>query len=557
MHPQMVIIKAVLFIRRNLPRLNALIQRLGWVKVGLSALIIVAVASFLFMRDGASNTISSATIHSVTLKTVAELSSDVAPLSVVGQVTSKSEATVRAEHSGQVIAVHTFLGSEIIAGKIAAEIDNGSESASVLQAQGAVEAAQANLSKISGGARNEQRAILEANLSSARASLEAAKSGAVNALLSAYATSDSAISGTVDKMFTVSQLDNASFVVISSDSQLTLKIENTRSAVRQYLVRQRLASDSLSASSGLESEIAKTMEEVRSTRNFVDLVVMNLNKAIPTVTVSEAQIATFLAQATAARASLTGALSSLSGSMQGLAAAQSAVQVAEQSLEQGVTGGQSEDIASAKAALKQAKGVLAGAQANLEKTIIRAPISGTVNSFSLKRGDYVQQASPVLTVANNKALEVVAYVTEGDAREIAVGQRVTIESAHGSVTRIAPALDPITKKIEVRVGIEEAKGLINGQSVLVSIPRSQNVAGESSRITIPISSLKMESDRVIVFTVEENRLIAHEVVLGALLGDRVVIASGLTNEMTIVTDARGLREGEVVDFVDQGVSGGQ
>jgi len=47
--------------------------------------------------------------------------------------------------------------------------------------------------------------------------------------------------------------------------------------------------------------------------------------------------------------------------------------------------------------------------------------------------------------------------------------------------------------------------------------------------------------------VDADVLVAHEVTLGALLGERVVIASGLTPDMRIVVDARGLREGEKVE----------
>ncbi len=544
MQPQGVLIRTVLLIRKGIPGLTNFVRSLGWKKGGAALVALVFVVAFIATRGGDDEQIVAAQTRTVTLKTVAELSSQIEPLSIVGQVSSKSEATVRAESSGQVIGVYRTLGDNIGAGGVVAEIENASQRAAVLQAQGSVDAAQANLSKISGGARSEQRAILEANLASAEASHEAALTTAVNALLSAFAAADNAISGT-DKMFSEPQLDTATFLVTSSDGQLTAKVEHERLVVRKYIRRQADAANSLSAASDLSGELQKTADEVRAIRNYIDLVVSNLNKGIPTPTASATVIATYLAEAIASRTSLTTSLATLSSAAQGLTAAEASVDIAKNNLEQGIVGGQSEDIAGAQAALKQAQGALAGAQANLEKTIIRAPISGTVNSFSLKKGDYVQQSTPVLTVANNGALEVLAFVTENDAKEITVGQPVGIELARGVVTRIAPALDPVTKKIEVRIGVSEGKGLINGQSVLVSIPRVQRAAS-LARITIPISTLKMESNRVLVFTVENGALVSHEVVLGTLLGERVVVVEGLTPEMTIVTDARGLREGQEI-----------
>lgn len=549
MHPKMLIIKAVLLIRSNGPRLFAWASGFGWMKVGAGiAALILLIGGVAYVASRSQPEVAPLVqIHSVEVKSVAELSSVAAPLSLVGSVTSQSEATVRAEKSGQIVRVNTSLGNSIGAGAIAAEIENASERAAVLQAEGGLDAAQANLAKVQGGVRTEQRSILEANVTAALAALESARSNALSALLSAYATMDSGILATTDKLFTNPGRANSRFNITTSDARLTIEIESTRDALSPYLAREATVSNSLSSSSDLAAEIATTQTEVRAARNFLDLIVSALNKAIPSPSASSAAIATYLAEATAVRTSLTSTLSALSSATQNLSSSQSALDVARKNLEQGITGGQAEDVAAAKAAVKQAQGGLAAARANLEKSIIRAPISGTVNSFSLKRGDYVQMTSPVLTIANNRALEILTYVSENDAREIAVGQPVAIEAASGVVTRIAPALDPATKKIEVRIGVNDPKGLINGQSVLVSIVRTRALPGGAARITIPIAAIKVEAQRTIVFTVDTDTLVAHEVELGALLGERVVISSGLTPDMRIVVDARGLREGEKVE----------
>src|SRR3989344_2781417 len=549
MHPEMLIIKAVLLIRRAGPRVVQWVSNIGWAKAGVSlAVLVLGIGGVAYVATRSNPQIApEVQIHSVEVKSVAELSAAATPLSLVGSVTSQSEATVRAEKSGQVVRVNTSLGARISAGAVAAEIENASERAAVLQAEGGLDAAQANLAKVQGGVRDEQRSILEANVAAATSALESARSNALSTLLSAYAAMDSGILATTDKLFTNPGSTNSHFNITTSDARLTIEIESTRDVLTPYLAREAAVSDSLSASSNLAAEIATMQTEVRGALNFLDLIVSAFNKAIPSPSASNAQIATYLAEATAVRTSLTSTLAALAGATQGLSSSQSALEVARKNLEQGVTGGQPEDVAAARAAVKQAQGGLAAARANLEKTIIRAPISGTVNSFALKRGDYVQMTAPVLTVANNGSLEVVTYISENDAREVSVAQPVTIEQASGVVTRIAPALDPLTKKIEVRIGVSNPKGLINGQSVLVSIVRTRSVSGDATRITIPIAAVKVEAQRSIVFTVDADVLVAHEVKLGALLGERVVISGGLTFDMRIVVDARGLHEGEKVE----------
>ena len=52
----------------------------------------------------------------------------------------------------------------------------------------------------------------------------------------------------------------------------------------------------------------------------------------------------------------------------------------------------------------------------------------------------------------------------------------------------------------------------------------------------------------IVFSVgEDGRLVAHHVEIGEVRGDRLEILSPLPLDLRIVTDARGLSEGELVN----------
>lgn len=534
-----VFFRGIAFLRATITRMLAWVARMGWLKAGSIALVggvVLLVGGHFFLSQAAPETPE---VHtpSVEVKSVADLSAETVPLSVAGTVTSRSEATVRAEKSGQITHLYRALGDSVGAGSIVAEFEDASERAALTQAQGAVDAATANLAKVQKGTRTEQLAILQA-------ALEGAQSGAVNTLLSAYASVDNAVRGTADTFFSNPEGTVPHFNVSVSNSQLKTAVETERSSLAGVLQRESAKSGTLSASDDLDAELATAQTEVRAVRDFLDDIIAALNAGIPDPnSYSATTIAAYITSATAARTAINTSLSSITTSRQSL-------QTAQKNEEQGVTGAQPEDIAAAQAALTQAQGSLAAARANLEHSIIRAPISGTINSLSLKAGDYTTLGTPVLTVANNGALEVLAYVTESDAKDIATGQPVTFDGgASGVVTRIAPALDPLTKKIEVRIGISgQSNTLVNGQSVLAEITRLTKKTGATARITIPISAIKVEAEKVSVFTVNtDNTLVSHEVVLGSLLGDRVVITSGLTGDMEIVTDARGLREGEVVD----------
>lgn len=498
-------------------------------------LALIGIAIFAFNTSKTPEaTKAEAQLRAVTLQSVAALTNGGSDLSIVGTVKSEAEATIRTESGGQVTRVYRELGDTVAAGSIIAEMENASQRAAVLQAQGGVEAAEANLAKVGKGARPEQIAILQSATVSAH-------NGAVNALLSAYAAIDDSVHYTADVMFSNPDTYIPSLTLTVTDSQLPVDLEATRFVLTSIIARERARSNTLKStesSASLHAEIAQTQDDVRTARVFFDNLIAALGKSVTTSSISTSDIAAYKASASAARGTLTAALSSLS-------AADSGMTAADENLAIGTVGGTSEDIAAARAGVTQAQGGLAAARAALEKTIVRAPISGTINMLTLTRGNFEQPGTPVVTIANNGSLEVTAYVTEEDARRIAIGDTVTLgETSTGIVTRVAPALDPSTKKIEVTIALPKTSELTNGQSVIVHFGTQTRTASDIKEMIIPLAAIKIEVDSTNVFTVDENStLVAHPITMGTLLGDRVVVRSGLTPTDSIVTDARGLKAG--------------
>jgi HlyD family secretion protein len=82
-----------------------------------------------------------------------------------------------------------------------------------------------------------------------------------------------------------------------------------------------------------------------------------------------------------------------------------------------------EDRARAEAAVKFAQAQIANANARLDKTVIRAPLSGVVLRKHLKTGESVTLATPVITMADTSKLRVRADVDETDVGRINLGQK--------------------------------------------------------------------------------------------------------------------------------------
>lgn len=476
----------------------------------------------------------------VRVASIALLSENLTPMPLLGTVTSRSEATIRAESSGKLVAVYKKLGDYVPAGGVIAEFDNGGERAQVLQAEGAYDAARAGSESAQTG-----RDIVAINSSSASNSLEEAKTQAQNAITSAYTTLDDAVRTKTDGAFRNPQTSDAKFAITVSDARLVIKIEGARIVIETMLRKREARNRTLTTESDLVSELNTVEEEVRMVKDYLDDLSYAFTRAIVDANASQSAIDGYKTNTGLARTLVGGVLSSVTGSRNALNASVSANKVANKN----ATQGNSASEASADAQVKSAQGNLDAAKVRLEKTIIRSPISGTINSLSVATGDFISPFSEIAVVSNNGALEVVAYVTDEDARQLSVGGKVAIEGdISGIITKIAPALDPKTKKIEVRIGITgTAKALTNGQSVQVNATRMSTPTKTTAHIQIPLSAIKITPNGAVVFTVNSSStLVSHPIKEGALFGDRIEIIEGVTPDMEIVTDARGLEDDEPV-----------
>ena len=525
--------------------------QLQLIRDGVALFLVIALVALIASRSGTLEDIPFDTTREVMVSNVALLSTQYDPLSITGNVRSTSQANLRAESQGEIVGVYRSVGDFIFAGTVIAEIKNNAERAAVLSAEGAVEQAEAQLKKLEGGTREEQLAILELTRDGAAQSFNNTKISTVSSLLSVYATINDAILQKADQMFSNPRTNNPNFSVVTSDSQLQNTLELKRLEINVIIERQKDKQNTLSEDDDLSKEIDTVRDEIRFVSSFLDDLNIALNKALPTPSITLSTIALYKIDASSARVSVNSSLSAVTAARNTLNNSETLLKVAEKNLEQGVTGERSEDIAVAQASLKQAQGALRSTLANLSKKLIRTPINGTINTLNVDRGDFIGAFELVAVISNNNTLEIQAFITETEKDQIKVGSSALISGRYaGVVTSVSPGLDPITKKIEIRVALAgDASTLTHGGSVRVLIDRNGFDINpeEIETITIPIKALKVETDRIIVFTVSRDRtLVPHEIEVGLLLGDNIIITEGLSADMDIVIDARGLRAGDRV-----------
>lgn len=470
--------------------------------------------------------------RTVVVAPVSELANSGSALPLLGTVTSTSEATIRSESSGKLTRVYKKLGDYVSAGQVIAEFENSGERAAVLQAEGAYDAAKA------------ARDIAKINSGSTNTSLAESKQNALTAIASAYISMEDAIRVKTDSVYADPRSYDVKFQMLVPDSALVYSLEAKRRDIEKLLQDRSARNRTLSVASDLIGELNTVQSEVQTIKNYLDDLATAYAKAVPGSEFPQTNIDAGKASVSLSRSSIAGTLSAITASRSALSGSIAAAEVAGKT-----TGDTSSTVATADATVKQALGAYNAALSRLEKTVIRSPISGTLNSLSIETGDFISAFTEVGVVSNNGALEVVTYVTEDDAKRISVGSQVSIDgTAKGVVTRVASAIDPRTKKIEVRIGITGSPSLVNGQSVRIAVTQEKkDISASSGPIKIPLSALKLTPNGAYVFTVSAtSSLVSVPVKEGAILGEEIQILSGLTGAETIVTDARGLKSGMVV-----------
>ena len=488
------------------------LPRAYWVIGGVVVVALVVVVTRVLAPSAAPTVAPSGTPH-VTVSSIAALAAPAGPLPVTGTVTSVDEATILSQTSGQIVTLNHAIGDRVAAGAIIAAFENSSQRAAVTQAQGGYDAAIVALDRANGSSTQNTTAA------------------AVAALASAYSALDDAVHTRADALFVGARTAHPQLALTVPDSALVAKIESERASLEPALMDvQSLASTA--SSSTVTAASLKATADVNQVLAFLDDLVKAVNETPPSQTASATTLAADQASLAAARTEVNGVLS-------GITTAKTAYDA--------------NSVAAAEAGVTSAEGALAAAEAALEKTLVRSPIAGVIISLPITQGDFVSQNAQVAVVSNPGSLYLDLAVTSDDARTLAIGGKAVIDgSVPGVLTFIAPALDPSTGKIEVKVAITgDESALTAGEVVPVSLARTlarpTAAAGANAPLSIPIIAAKIAPSGPEVFTVSTtSTLVAHPVTLGTILGSSVVVVAGVTPDMAIVTDARGLADGETV-----------
>ena len=493
------------------------------VKGALLVIIVFIFALIIRTNNGAVNEPEVTSLKSVELTTAAEVAGE-QKITLIGTVRAFTEADITTERAGRITSVRATLGGTVGAGQIIATIENASEQAAVLQAQGAYEAAQAAAAQTS------------ISVDETAVQVSVAKDSLKNAIRSSYNIANSAVRTNIDTFFSNPD-SNIPGLRIDGRGQ-TGFFNDERVAYQGLLQEWQSRANNISNNSDLTSEADYSQAQLNRTISYVDAFITIFANQPGNGRYTEAELDGFITTFTGLRSSLISADSAIDNAEAQLRSTLEAERRATVS----ASGG---SASATDAQVKQALGSLRAAQANLEKTILRSPISGTVNSLSISLGDFVGSFEQVAVVANNNALEIVTYVGDAERDQLAVGDEVLIDgTASGIITTVAPSIDEVTRKTEVRIAAED-ESISNGDTV--RIIKNAETEARLESIRVPLSAVKFEATDGFVLQVTDGLITQKPVVLGAVRGNQVIVTDGLTANEPFIRDVRGLTIGSAVN----------
>ena len=513
--------------------INRLVAKYGKRRC-ITVTVVTTVVIILLLKStlGASNVAEIAPVETkaeVVVKSIRSIISN-SSFTAVGSVSAVSEAKLQLEAGGRITAVQAALGNTVYAGSIIARAENAAESATLLQAQGAYEAAVAGAAQ--GNIGKDE----------ARNALTAAQNAAVTTYKNAYTSVSGVVFVSLDQFYANPNSQVPGIRIGTADVQFQ---NAERVKLKTILPAWQVKTLTVNAAGDILKPLAEAETVTKQVLAMVDDFIKAFNKAEPNSQYTEADYRALVVTFGGVRGQLVSILASIDGARSGLSAAEDTVNRAQ-------IAGSGNTVSSADAQVKIALGSLRAAQANFERTLVRTPITGVVNALYVKTGEYAAPGLPAAIIANKtNGLEISTSVSQEDSVKLAVGDVVTIDSsATGTIAAIAGAIDPTTGKVALKVSVGDTTTLKNGSTVLVSF------TAKSTKVDIvlivPLSAIKMTGSGPVVFTIgENNTLTALPVVLGAILSENVTITSGVTLDSTIVVDARGKKAGEVVTVITQ------
>ncbi len=213
-------------------------------------------------------------------------------------------------------------------------------------------------------------------------------------------------------------------------------------------------------------------------------------------------------------------------------------------------------VDSAQLGIEGAQIAVDSAAYQLDMYTLKAPISGVIESASVKEHDFASPGTPAYIISNKDTMTVTFYVSEGIRSTLAAGQAVSVDRNgrlyDAVITEIGSMIDQNTGLFAVKTCVSTPDdSLLTGCSVKVTV----DTYSQNNALLIPYDAVYYDDGEAYVYVAVDGVAQRRNIETGIFDEDTITVLSGLTPEDQLITSwSANLREGAQISVVEQ--SGG-
>ena len=210
------------------------------------------------------------------------------------------------------------------------------------------------------------------------------------------------------------------------------------------------------------------------------------------------------------------------------------------------------DKQQAEAQLDIASAGLRARTVMLEKSVVKAPMDGIVDTVYSKKGEFVEAGRPLIRIVQTDRMKAMIGIPERDISYFKVGDVVRLRVAAsddqeftGTIHRIATSADLVTRTFQTEVEVPNADGLLKpGMILRATLVRK----AYPDSLLVPIFSIISLENQRLAFVEKDGIVEARPIEIGVLVGSSVQVTKGLApGDHLIVVGQRDLQPGITVN----------
>jgi membrane fusion protein (multidrug efflux system) len=187
---------------------------------------------------------------------------------------------------------------------------------------------------------------------------------------------------------------------------------------------------------------------------------------------------------------------------------------------------------------------------------LRAPIEGVVDTFTAQPGDVIAPGTPVIRIADPKALYVRVGLEPEDAVRVKEGQAVSLSALASNSISVGGRISEVDARVDAtsRLAGAVAQPEANAQLVPGSAVRARIVLDtHAEAITVPRSAVLYEDEQPFVYVADQGKAHRKPITLGLMDEAQAEIVKGVNVGDSVITGGNyELEDGMAVKLAGQG-----